>query len=714
MSFGFSPSDIINVATYCWQLVEKSKNAPSEFGEISRNVEGLHSMLLTLQAEADNSESLLHRDETAAVRLSNAVRAVRDHVLPKLEAVLQKFPSLGIEKPKLLERMRFPKNEVLEIRTLLAFNNQIISSHLEALQTGALGRVEHLGTIQSDAIRRIEASLDQALPKILGFIDVFGAEARVSANPSEVLSDDDAEIWAALNERLQRIGFKSATLERHETVILGRIQELREEGLLSSDAPSESEGESLPRPTSRYVAPYYETESESDASSILSPRKGAKKKWTPALSSPKEVDSDSTSDADSEGTITPTSTTPSSRPRIKRSSSDRTDSSRKSNNEQQQAPQRPNLERRSSSSSSESTSPGIFRAACCHFAAENGFLAHVQFCLTTGSHIGSCGALASSKKDPSKKDDPEDTGEPKTALCIAVDKGHFEIAKFLLESGANVDSASLYHPVVHNQIEMARLLVEYGAEIGGWIHVASSMGYAGLRDLFLDYGANVNAQDDQGYTPLFLAAWQGKEPRRADCKASGQGHEAVVENLLEHGDRPNDGRGAAGETALFKATARGSVEIVQQLLAARADPNIPNSAASRGARSRSKIPCQFLQAAHGQMPDLRSLVGKYDGKLRNQTPQYPLHQAAINPAQGAKIARILLDAGARVDVKDSKGIRPIEYAVEAGFGSMADLLESRGSRRPRTERDDAAKPKDGMEALITEAAGYFMGRFGRS
>ncbi|KAK0612226.1 ankyrin repeat-containing domain protein [Immersiella caudata] len=550
---------------------------------------------------------------------------------------------------------RHGKAKVLDrIRTLLALNNQIISTHLEALQTGALGI----------------------------------------------------------------------------------IQQLREEGLLNSDAPSESEPEPQPRPTSRYLAPYYETESESDASSILGPRvsrpytysthqtqprrgKIARKKWSPGLSSSKEVDSDLTSDVDSEGTITPTSTPTSSRtrrsstgagnpkpkdgwqdepprPDLERKSSSYTrsgsnlvssllnpEAGASSPNATRNVSRRPKLERRepftvhrdlSPSESSRSSAgsglgsqgaarestrrrrprwmyrtkgiiipryrSGNLSSKMLPLAADNGLLAHVQMCLTMGSHIESCGPLRSSKKDPSLVEgDPEDPGKAKTALCITVEKGHFEIAKFLLECGANVDSASLYHPVLHNQIEMVRLLLEYGAEIadhsGGWMHIASHMGYTGLCDLFLDYGADVDAPDDDGYTPLLLAAWQGKEPvvnlfldkgasvhtecndgQTAMYKASGQRHEAVVGRLLEYGARPNDGRGAAGETTLFKATSKGDVEIVRQLLAAKADPNIPNSAVmSKGGRpARSGATYHLLRTAHGQVPDPKILVGKFIGK----------------------------------------------------------------------------------------------------
>jgi len=79
------------------------------------------------------------------------------------------------------------------------------------------------------------------LPKILDFIDVFGAEARASENLSSVFSEGSQEVWATFRERLERIGFKSVTLERHDAVVLCCIRGLREEGFLDPDTASESE-----------------------------------------------------------------------------------------------------------------------------------------------------------------------------------------------------------------------------------------------------------------------------------------------------------------------------------------------------------------------------------------------------------------------------------------------------------------------------------------
>jgi hypothetical protein len=72
-------------------------------------------------------------------------------------------------------------------------------------------------------------------------------------------------------------------------------------------------------------------------------------------------------------------------------------------------------------------------------------------------------------------------------------------------------------------------------------------------------GANVNARDDYGYTPLMWAAQQG--------------HHLTSETLLKKGADVN-AQDKQGHTALLIATVKGHEKVVRVLLAYHADPNI--------------------------------------------------------------------------------------------------------------------------------------------
>ncbi len=70
----------------------------------------------------------------------------------------------------------------------------------------------------------------------------------------------------------------------------------------------------------------------------------------------------------------------------------------------------------------------------------------------------------------------------------------------------------LLHSVIHNQIEIALLLIQSGAYINSYdrdgytpLHWAALSGFTELTDLLLEYGAEIDALDNAGCTPLILA-----------------------------------------------------------------------------------------------------------------------------------------------------------------------------------------------------------------
>ena len=116
--------------------------------------------------------------------------------------------------------------------------------------------------------------------------------------------------------------------------------------------------------------------------------------------------------------------------------------------------------------------------------------------------------------------------------------------------------------------------------------------------------------------------------------AAFHGHWRLCEFLLENGADANFVSPENGETPLHAATSsRRSGNVVSVLLRAGADPN------------RATIPGKETGAF---MRDVRT---------RGETP---LHRAAAFAAE--ETVQLLLDAGARVEVKDSNGDSPLSWA----------------------------------------------------
>lgn len=130
-----------------------------------------------------------------------------------------------------------------------------------------------------------------------------------------------------------------------------------------------------------------------------------------------------------------------------------------------------------------------------------------------------------------------DDGSNINPLGLVAQKGAIEIAEELIESGANVDGdgglTPLYHAVNRFDYEMAKLLLEHGADPNkdkgdGWapIHVAiyatSDRGDKKLVELLLAHGADVSLKTPSGLSPYEYAIEEGKQEIAQLIKAHGE------------------------------------------------------------------------------------------------------------------------------------------------------------------------------------------------
>jgi ankyrin repeat protein len=155
------------------------------------------------------------------------------------------------------------------------------------------------------------------------------------------------------------------------------------------------------------------------------------------------------------------------------------------------------------------------------------------------------------------------------------------------------------------------------------IHEAATDGNIKAVKQHIAAGADVNAKDDVGETPLHWAAWIG--------------HKEIVELLITAGADVN-AKGDDG-TPLHHAALRGKKEIVEPLIANGADVNVKG--------------------------------GFADGT--------PLHY--VVPGGHMKLVELLIADGADVNAKDEDGDTPLDWAIDRpGRTKTADLLRKHGGK----------------------------------
>ncbi|CAG8269634.1 unnamed protein product [Penicillium nalgiovense] len=306
-----------------------------------------------------------------------------------------------------------------------------------------------------------------------------------------------------------------------------------------------------------------------------------------------------------------------------------------------------------------------------------------------------------------------------TALHVAAWAGLAGYAAHLLEIGDSIEerdacqNTPLYWAASSGHHDVVKVLLDNGADPNaeqneGYnsLHLAARRNHAAVAKLLLAAGVHPltpktqetpgmmcgNAPTSRGHTPLMYACNNGHVETVAEflpflentdvCHqallwAAKVGHCAVVELIIQ---RPgvNVNAKCRGETALFAACSAGDEETIRVLLRAGADPNV-FCAQERGGFSRLR--CIRRSNSH---------MHQYPG--RGNTA---LHALCKSPRFGDKLSPAcvdyLLQAGAEVHIRSSTGETALHYACRHQQADVVKRLLGAGAD-PTAEDDSGATP----------------------
>ena len=182
---------------------------------------------------------------------------------------------------------------------------------------------------------------------------------------------------------------------------------------------------------------------------------------------------------------------------------------------------------------------------------------------------------------------------------------------------------SLNEAVLLNDIVLIQGLIDAGADLNARdklgetpLHIAVVRGYREIASLLIERGAEINAKDVRGLTPLHAAAWRG--------------YRGAVDLLIDKGADIN-ARDKDAVTPLHTAALAGRKETVALLIEKGADVN-----------------------------------------AKNKNDLTPLHAAAL--AGDEETVAFLISKGADQNIRSKEGLTPLQLASQKNQLAVVELL----------------------------------------
>ena len=269
--------------------------------------------------------------------------------------------------------------------------------------------------------------------------------------------------------------------------------------------------------------------------------------------------------------------------------------------------------------------------------------------------------------------------ESLTALMVASERGHVELVRYLLNSGASIDArdstirgaTSLHIASESGHAEVVRVLIEAGASLNMTLdnrstalYLACRNGEIGVVDVLLRARADINLSNDSGCSSLLAA--------------SEKGHLQIVRALILAG-ADVDKENTDGTTPLCKAAQLGHVEVVKDLLEAGAQVN------KRTNNGRTPL---IMASSSGHVEVVKALIedGKdIDVDMVNKDGESPLFIACMRGH--LDVLRVLIQANADVNKRMSNGWTPLYWACYCGQVSILEMLRQAGADEEMTVND---------------------------
>lgn len=288
--------------------------------------------------------------------------------------------------------------------------------------------------------------------------------------------------------------------------------------------------------------------------------------------------------------------------------------------------------------------------------------------------MGQIKKVVNSGADVNEKD--ANGGTPLHRACAF---GSTEMCEMLLDAGADVNllniDTPLHRAACYGHVHICQLLLKRGADINGKsdgiketpLHSAVRCGQLDVCKFLLDNGADINATDGWGRTPVY--------------EASVNSNVDIFDFLIERGADVNI-QCSNGYSPLFFAVLNGKSDFCKRLIECGADVNLKDGMGNTvlhkvASESRIVVYLTMIEHLFGKLPDNEGnwnavckvlLDAGANVNVENNCGDTPLHLAALSC--NLPIVEILLEHGANPSAVNKYGCSPMDYSFERCVDSV--------------------------------------------
>ena len=230
MSFGYGVGDVVALSQLAWKTYKACKDAPTSFANLAQETQSLHAVLKETEEVLTDSQTKLTPAQQS--RLKGVTDGCHG-VLNDLDALLQKYDSLGTRSKMSWDRMGYATKNTAELRSRLISHTLLLSSFIQTSQV-----------VVEQKLRKLIKEVQEG--KLGG--------SQLSVNSLDSLNDDDRKRWRTIRKQLEAVGVTIAAFEENSAFIIDYIK-----AAIASGALEEKPPDSTPSATATAIAPKIQT-----------------------------------------------------------------------------------------------------------------------------------------------------------------------------------------------------------------------------------------------------------------------------------------------------------------------------------------------------------------------------------------------------------------------------------------------------------------------